>query len=48
MWTLEKWYRWSSLLSRKRDRNAEKKHRDTKRGKRRQEELGLTFIYCYV
>lgn len=44
VWTLEKWYRWSSLQSRERDRNAEKKHRDTKRGKRRQEESGPTFI----
>ena len=47
MWTLEKWYRWISSQSRKRERNA-KKHKDTKRGKRRQEELGPTYIHHYV
>ena len=40
MWNLEEWYRWTSLQGRNRDTDVENKHRDTKRGKERWDELG--------
>ena len=34
MWSLEKWYRWTSLQGRNRDKDVENKRMDTKGGKR--------------
>lgn len=44
MWTLEKWYRWSSLQSRERDRNAEKKHRTPREEREGRRNRDPTFI----
>ena len=40
MWNIEKWYRWSYLQNRNRDRDVENKHMDTKGGRGGWHELG--------
>ena len=40
MWSLKKWYRWSYLQNRNRDRDIKNKYMDTKVGKGRWDELG--------